>query len=114
MLKFLAMYPADYEWGFFESLLVSLVAIAFVFLILFVIILCVGAMQKLFFGNKKEKAQEVVNAPVAKPAASVAKKEVKNTEIKDADMMVAALIATIDYANETKKDVRLVSIKQIG
>ena len=114
MLKFLAMYPADYEWGFFESLLVSLVAIAFVFLILFVIILCVGAMQKLFFGNKKEKAQEVVNAPVAKPAASVAKKEVKNTEIKDEDMMVAALIATIDYANETKKDVRLVSIKQIG
>ena len=114
MLKFLAMFPADYEWGFFESLLVSLVAIAFVFLILFVIILCVGAMQKLFFGNKKEKAQEVVNAPVAKPAASVAKKEVKNTEIKDEDMMVAALIATIDYANETKKDVRLVSIKQIG
>ena len=115
MLKFLAMFPGDYEWGFFEALLVSLVAIAFVFLILFVIILCVGAMQKLFFGNKKEeKAQEVVNAPVAKPTASVAKKEVKNTEIKDEDMMVAALIATIDYANETKKDVRLVSIKQIG
>ena len=114
MLKFLAMFPAEYEWGFFETLLVSLVAIAFVFLILFVIILCVGAMQKLFFGNKKEKAQEVVKAPVAKPAASVAKKEVKNTEIKDEDMMVAALIATIDYANETKKDVRLVSIKQIG
>ena len=41
------------------------------------------------------------------------KKTVKNTEIKDEDMMVAALIATIDYTNETKKDVRLVSIKQI-
>ena len=38
----------------------------------------------------------------------------KSTDIKDEDMMVAALIATIDYANETKKDVRLVSIKQIG
>ena len=41
------------------------------------------------------------------------KKTGKNTEIKDEDMMVAALIATIDYTNETKKDVRLVSIKQI-
>ena len=46
MLKFLAMFPGDYEWGFFEALLVSLVAIAFVFLILLVIILCVSLMQK--------------------------------------------------------------------
>lgn len=111
MLKFLAMFPGDYEWGFFEALLVSLVAIAFVFLILFVIILCVSIMQKLFASiNKEEKTSKPVKAPVAKPVA----KEVKNVEIKDEDMMVAALIATIDYANETKKDVRLVSIKQIG
>lgn len=111
MLKFLAMFPGDYEWGFFEALLVSLVAIAFVFLILFVIILCVSLMQKLFFGKvKEEKASKPVKVPAAKPVA----KEVKNVEIKDEDMMVAALIATIDYANETKKDVRLVSIKQIG
>ena len=111
MLKFLAMFPGDYEWGFFEALLVSLVAIAFVFLILFVIILCVSLMQKLFFGKvKEEKASKPVKAPATKPVA----KEVKNVEIKDEDMMVAALIATIDYANETKKDVRLVSIKQIG
>ena len=111
MLKFLAMFPAEYEWGFFETLLVSLVAIAFVFLILFVIILCVSIMQKLFASiNKEEKTSKPVKAPAAKPVA----KEVKNVEIKDEDMMVAALIATIDYANETKKDVRLVSIKQIG
>ena len=111
MLKFLSMYPADYEWGLLEALLVSLVAIAFVFLILFIIILCVGAMQKVFFNKKKEsKAEQNVKAPVAQNAAKI----VKNTEIKDEDMMVAALIATIDYANETKKDVRLVSIKQIG
>ena len=111
MLKFLAMFPGDYEWGFFEALLVSLVAIAFVFLILLVIILCVSLMQKLFFGKvKEEKASKPVKAPAPKPVA----KEVKNVEIKDEDMMVAALIATIDYANETKKDVRLVSIKQIG
>jgi len=113
MFKFLnePMYPETYEWSFIESLLVSLVAIAFVFLILLIIVLCISAMQKLFFSNKTKKEPA---APVKKTVAPVAKKEVKNTEIKDEDMMVAALIATIDYANETKKDVRLVSIKQIG
>ena len=35
-------------------------------------------------------------------------------DITDEDMMVAALIATIDYRNEVKTDVRLVSIKQIN
>jgi hypothetical protein len=29
-------------------------------------------------------------------------------------MMVAALVATIDYANITKKDVRVSSVKKIG
>ena len=29
------------------------------------------------------------------------------------DMMVSCLVATIDYHEETKKDVRVVSVKQI-
>ena len=57
---------------------------------------------------KNAKVQEV------KPVKQVKKAVNKMTDINDEDMMVAALIATIDYANETKKDVRLVSIKQIG
>ncbi len=114
MFKFLnqPMYPETYEWSFIESLLVSIVAIVFVFLILLIIILIISTMQKLFFSKNKVKKEVAV--PVKKTVAPAAKKEVKNTEIKDEDMMVAALIATIDYANETKKDVRLVSIKQIG
>ncbi|MFA6889440.1 MAG: hypothetical protein WCQ80_00280 [Bacilli bacterium] len=35
-------------------------------------------------------------------------------DIKDDDMMVAALVATIDYASDVKTDIRLTSIKQIG
>ena len=112
MLKFLAMFPGDYEWGFFEALLVSLVAILIVFIILLIIILCVSGIQKIFFSEKKNKNESVSKEP--KKEVSQPAKVVKNTEIKDEDMMVAALIATIDYANETKKDVRLVSIKQIG
>lgn len=34
-------------------------------------------------------------------------------DITDEDMLVAALIAAVDFAEETKKDVRLVSIRQI-
>lgn len=48
------------------------------------------------------------------------KKEVKSNnvyhsleEIQDEDMMVAALVASIDYHNEIKKDVRVVSIKEL-
>lgn len=54
------------------------------------------------------QARTPVSQPRTKPRAfSLA-------DITDEDMMVAALIATIDYAEETKKDVRLLSIRQIG
>mgnify|MGYP003291215999 CR=1 FL=1 len=42
---------------------------------------------------------------------SYMKQDIK--DIKDEEMMAAALVATIDYHNETKKDVRVVSIKEI-
>lgn len=42
------------------------------------------------------------------------KKALSMDDITDEDMMVAALVATIDYANEASGNVRLVSIKQIG
>ena len=37
----------------------------------------------------------------------------KNTKILDDDMMVAVLIASIDYQEEIKKDVKLVSVKEL-
>lgn len=35
-------------------------------------------------------------------------------EEMDEDMQIAVLIATIDYQNETKKDVRLKNVRKIG
>lgn len=64
-------------------------------------------MFKFFNKNKKETVETIV--PVVEP-----KKPITIDDIKDEDMMVAALVATIDYANETKQDVRLISIRQIG
>ena len=98
---FLAIYEGPIEVG--TGLLIALIAIALVFAVLLIII---GSINILKLAGKKSTVKEEVK----KPAPAVA----KNTEIKDEDMMVAALVATIDYANETKKDVKLVSIKQIG
>lgn len=41
------------------------------------------------------------------------KQPISLSDIKDDDMMVAALVASIDYYNEIKKDVRIMSIKEI-
>lgn len=92
--------------NFGKALLISLVAILIVFVVLFIIIGAVKLMEiafKKFAKAPKEEVEEA--APV---------EEVKSTVIEDEDMMVAALIATIDYTNETKTDAKLKSIKRIG
>lgn len=89
-----------------KGLIFSLVAIIIVFVILVIIILCVNALSKIKF---KEK----VKTPVVMPSPSV--KKLTIDDIKDEDMMVAALVATACFFDEVKeKDARLVSIKQIG
>ena len=91
-----------------EGLLFSLIAILIVFVILIALVTCVTLLSKIKF------KEEVKKPVVAKKATSVNKK-LTIEDIKDEDMMVAALIATAEYVEETKeKDARLVSIKQIG
>lgn len=89
-------------------------------LVVVVCILIVFAMLALLWGivslfkfiapkPKKEKEQAKEEAtPV-----SQTKQGIKLEDIKDDDMMVAALIATIDYHDEIKQDVRVVSIKEL-
>ena len=60
----------------------------------------------------KEKAVTKETKPAAVVAAP--QKAFTAADIKDEDMMVAALIATIEFNQETKEDAKLVSIKQIG
>lgn len=62
-----------------------------------------------FFSKKKEN-NDLVNTEVE----NIVKKQVSIEDITDEDMMVAALIASIEYQEETQTDIRLVSIKQIG
>ena len=60
-------------------------------------------MFKFFSKNKEEK-----------PVVEATRKTISIDDIKDDDMMAAVLVATIDYSEQTKTDVRLVTIKQIG
>lgn len=95
--------------GIVDALIFSLVAIVIVFAILILIVLAVNLLAKVKF--KENKKEENVSA---QPVQNTVKK-LSVEDIKDEDMMLAALVATAEFVEETKeKDARLVSIKQIG
>ncbi len=92
-----------YVTTFSEGLLISLFSILIVFFILGFVAFSIYLLQ--FF--------------IKEPKQLVPQKKEKKvipfdlSDIKDEDMMVAALVASIDYYEEIKKDVRVISIKEI-
>lgn len=94
---------------FAEAGIVAIVCMAIVFGMLALI---AGIISLFKFVAPKEEAKPVVKPTT--PQVQAARPALKLEDIKDEDMMAAALVATIDYHEETKEDVRVVSIKQIG
>jgi Na+-transporting methylmalonyl-CoA/oxaloacetate decarboxylase gamma subunit len=94
---------------FAEAGIVAVVCMAIVFGMLALI---AGIISLFKFVSPKEQAKPVVKQQA--PQVQAARPALKLEDIKDEDMMAAALVATIDYHEETKEDVRVVSIKQIG
>ena len=92
----------------FDAILVAVVCIIIVFMMLVIIMALVMLLK--FVAPKENKKAPEAQTPVVK---NEPKKQLKIEDIKDEDMMVAALVATIDYHEETKEDVRVVSIKEI-
>ncbi len=84
---------------FTHGIILSIVSIVIVFLILYLLTLSVSLLKK-------------TNKPVDQPVETD-KPTLRLEDITDPDMMVAALVASIDYQEEIKKDIRLVSIKEI-
>lgn len=93
--------------SFGDACLVALVCIIIVFAML---ALLWGIVSLFKFIAPKEKAN---SKQENKPIVSVPQKAFTMADITDDDMMAAALVATIDYHNETKKNVKVVSIKEI-
>lgn len=91
---------------FGEGAVVTVVCILIVFTMLAILW---GITSLLKIVNKKKEEEPKVETQVVEQPKQV----FTMNDIKDDDMMAAALVATIEYHNETKKDVRVVSIKEI-
>lgn len=92
--------------------LYSLVAILMVFAILLIFIAMTTLVFKLVSIFEEHKKASV---PSKKEEIKSNTSQVKNEKvvITDDDMMAAVLIATIDYRNEVKKDVKVISVKEL-
>ncbi len=84
--------------------IIAVISAALVFLMLSLIVLITWLVFKVISGVTAKAKPPVV--PVAASAQPV------NTAL-DEDATVAALVASIDYRNETKKDIKVISIKEI-
>ena len=93
-----------------DGAILSLVSILMVFAILLIIIgitSLVFKIVRMFEEGEKEKNAVVTNEKVSSTPVT------KSVEIVDDDMMAAVLVATIDYQSEIKKDVRLISVREV-
>lgn len=88
----------------------SIVAVIMVFAILLVII---GIMELIFRLTDMINLKKTNNAPINVENENVSQSINHEVVIEDDDMMAACLVASIDYRNETKKDVKVVSIKKL-
>lgn len=95
--------------GMGEGVIFTIICLLIVFAVIAAIIFGIY-----FISNLMDKSEEKKNGPKSEtksPAPVV--KQIRNTNITDEDMMAAVLVATIDYRNEIKEDVRLVNVREV-
>lgn len=100
--------------SFFEGLQLSIIAMLIVFILLYAISLVLGAFALVFKEKKVEK--KVVPKSSSNPVKVVNNpKGITFDELeKDQDMLVAAMVASMEASGENKKNnFKIVSIKQI-
>jgi Na+-transporting methylmalonyl-CoA/oxaloacetate decarboxylase gamma subunit len=89
-----------------EAVEVAIICMLIVFAILVIIWGAVSLLKYIKIGRGENKS-EPDDRQDEEPTEPV------KPEIKDEKMLAAVLAATIDYTNETKKDVKLVSVKEL-
>jgi glutaconyl-CoA/methylmalonyl-CoA decarboxylase subunit delta len=87
--------------SFLQSLEISVFSIVIVFVILYLVTISVELLKK--------TQKTIIEQPVITPEPNIQSMD----QITDEDMMVAALVASIDYREQTKTNVRVRSIKEI-
>lgn len=93
------------RYDFVTGGIVAVVSILMVFLILVLIIFLTELVAKAM-GNDEEKEETVVETKTVTPC-------VEHLDLNDEDATVATLVASIDYRNKTKKNIRVVSIREV-
>ena len=74
--------------------------------VIMLIVLAITIIYVLYFKPvKKQEAEE---------EKQVSKVEVTPLDLSNEDAIVASLIASIDYYNEIKKDVKVISVRRVG
>lgn len=93
--------------NFGEGAIVCLTAILIVFSVLLIIIGASSLISLIInkFSKKENKVATVTNNPSESKSLSI--------NVEDEDMMAAVLVATIDYRNEIKKDVKVISVREV-
>ena len=94
------MQYANYK----DGAVIALLAILMVFAILLLIIFLTDLITKL--AGKETEAKENV-------AVSNTNTVANPLNVNDEDAVIASLIASIDYRNETKKNIQVVSVREV-
>ena len=95
---------------FGDGALVSILAIVLVFSILAIIIAVTYAIGKAIEKKTNENSQQA-----QKETVSTTTTQTNNVklDLSDEDAVVATLVASIDYREKTKKDFKVISVKEI-
>lgn len=93
------------RYDFVTGGIVAVVSILMVFLILVLIIFLTELIAKSLNTND-------INKEITKEE-TVIHKTVEHLDLNDEDATVACLIASIDYRNKTKKNIRVVSVREV-
>lgn len=88
--------------------IIALVSIAMVFTILAIIIFLTW-----FINRGIQGVGQLVKKPGKSKKIPQQTEEKVSVDLKDEDAVVAVLVASIDYRNETHKNVKVVSVKEI-
>lgn len=91
--------------NFADGAVIALLSIVMVFFVLLVIIILTELISKL--AGKDDETKEVSTS-----IQTVASAPASPLNINDEDAMIACLVASIDYRNETNKNIQVISVKE--
>lgn len=111
-LNILAIMEGSAKYDFGNGAIGAILSILIVFSVLLIIIGITTLIFKLL-GLFEMKAEIDKYKQEKQISNSDDKKSSINIDTNDDDLMVAILVATIDYRQEVKQDVRVVSVREV-